>query len=599
MPTDPYEPQWKRYARLKRPSVKHVRVRARKIEGATVRHAHRFIISRWVNLRDVRRHAFGWVVLAGLLVVATGLQLYWVQRAHSSWAPVEGGTYAEGVIGQLDTVNPIYATTQSERSAGQLIFSSLLRYDRQNSLESDLAESWVTSSEGKVYTVRLRDDAYWHDGRKVTAADVAFTLGLIKNPQTRSYLYRTWQDVSVKATGMYELEFTLPSAYAPFPHALTFGVLPKHVLETVSPLRLREHPFNRDPVGSGPFKFRSIQIINPDADRIVLQVDRNDGYYRGPVKLERFQLHTYQDQDALRQGFLSREINAANEVPTTDIRTIKDQLPTTVVSEAPLYNGVYAFFRTDNPKVNDVAVRRALVKATDRSQLRELLSGYVSQLEGPLLPEQVEGIAGLKQAGYDSDAAAAELEKAGWFLKNGVREKDGQRLQLSVVAPRSGDFPDVLGELAKQWRTIGVDVKTQVVQTNTFEQNILTTRAYDVLLYELALGADPDVFAYWHSSQASVRGFNLSNYKSGIADDALLSARGRSEANLRGAKYQGFFEQWLEDAPAVALYRPHLRYLTTDNTASLQNGKPVVDTLNRYHTLDTWTVLRDEQFTTP
>lgn len=599
MPNDPYEPQWKRYARLKRPTVKHVRVRARKIENATVRHAHRFIISRWVNLRDVRRHALGWVVLAGLLVIATGLQLYWVQRAHSSQAAIAGGTYAEGVIGQLDTINPIYASTQSERSSGQLIFSSLLKYDRRNNLESDLAQSWKTSADGKVYTVQLRKDAYWHDGRKVTAEDVAFTLGLIKNPQTRSYLYRTWQDVAVKSTGPYEVQFTLPSSYAPFPHALTFGILPKHVLEKVSPVRLREHPFNRDPIGSGPFRFRSIQIINPDADRVVLQVDRNDGYYQGPVKLERFQLHTYQDQDALRQGFLTREINAANEMPTGDIRTIREQLPSTVVADAPLYNGVYAFFRTDNPKVDDVKVRRALVKATDRAELRKSLAGYVSRLEGPLLPEQTDNVASLKQAAYDPKAAAAELQAAGWVLKNGVREKDGQKLQLSVVAPRSGDFPDVLGEVAKQWRKIGVDVKTQVVQTNTFEQNILTTRAYDVLLYELALGADPDVFAYWHSSQASVRGFNLSNYKSGIADDALLSARSRSEPDLRSAKYEGFFKQWLEDAPAVALYRPHLRYVMTDNTHALADGKPVIDTVNRYHTLQDWSVLMDEQFRTP
>lgn len=599
MPDDPYERQWKKYARIKRPTVKHVRVRARKIEGATVRHAHRFIISRWANLRDVRRHALGWIVLAGLLVVATGLQLYWVQRSHSVHAPATGGTYAEGVIGRLDTINPIYASTQSERSASYLIFSSLLRYDAQNNLESDIATTWKTSADGKVYTVDLRKDAYWHDGKKVTASDVAFTLGLIKNPQTRSYLYRTWQDVQVKQTGEYQLQFTLPSAYAPFPHALTFGILPKHILGKVSSVRLREHSFNRDPIGSGPFKFRSIQIINPDTDRVVLQVERDEGYYRGAVSLERFQLHTYKNHDDLRQGFLSREINAANEVTTSDIHTITEQLPSTIVTDAPLHNGVYAFFRTDNPKVNDTAVRRALVKATDRGQLRKVLAGYASPLEGPLLSDQVKGISSLKQADYDAATAGAELDAAGWVLKNGVREKDGQKLQLSVVAPQSGDFPEMLGELAKQWRKVGVDVQTQLVQTNTFEQNILTSRAYDVLLYELALGADPDVFAYWHSTQASVRGFNLSNYKSGVADDALLSARNRSETDLRAAKYQGFFKQWLEDAPAVALYQPHLRYVTTDNTHAIVPGQSVIDALGRYNKLDQWTVLQDEQFKTP
>lgn len=599
MPSDPNAPQWKKFVRLKRPTVKHVRVRARKIEGATMRHAHRFIISRWTNLRDVRRHALGWVVLAGLLVAATSLQLYWVQHAYSSLQPVSGGTYAEGVIGRIDTINPIYASTQSERSASRLIFSSLFQYDAANNLESDLAETWKQSDDGKVYTVRLRKDAVWHDGKPVTADDVVFTLGLIKNPQTRSYLYRTWQDVKVKSTSKYELEFTLPSAYAPFPHALTFGVLPRHLLNTISPVRLRESSFNRNPVGSGPFVFRTIQIINPDADRVVLQVERNEAYYRGAVKLERFQLHTYKNHDDLRQGFLSREINAANEVTAADIRTISDQLPSTVVTDSPLYNGVYAFFRTDRPILDNVEVRRALVQATDRTLLRKSLSGYASNLEGPLLPEQSSGLSDYKQAAFDPKAAGAALDAAGWVLKGSVREKDGQRLQLSVVAPQSGDFPQMLELISKQWRSIGIDVKTQLVQTSTFEQNILTSRAYDVLLYELALGADPDVFAYWHSSQASVRGFNLSNYKSGIADDALLSARNRNEEALRIAKYQGFFKQWLQDAPAVALYRPHLRYVTTDNTKAVDPAHAVIDTLGRYHTLNQWTVSQGEQFKTP
>lgn len=599
MPEDPSASQWKKFVRIKRPTVKHVRVRARKIEGATTRHAHRFIISRWANLRDVRRHALGWLVLAGLLVVATGLQLFWIQDAYSSRQAVSEGTYAEGVIGRIDTVNPIYASTQSERSASYLIFSSLFRYDGSNHLEGDLGLTWKQADEGKTYTVQMRKDAKWHDGKPVTAHDVEFTLRLIKNPQTRSYLRGTWQNVQVRATSAYELEFKLPSPYAPFPHALTFGVLPKHILETVSPVRLREHPFNREPLGSGPFRFRSIQIINPDADRVVLQVEKNEEYYRGQTKLDRFQLHTYEDHDALRQGFLSREINAANELTSADIRTIKEHAPSTVINDAPIYDGVYAFLKTDSPMLTDVAVRRSLVKATNRSALRKVVDGYASPLEGPLIAQQVNGIEELKQPAFDAAAARSDLEKAGWVLKNGVREKDGTPLVLNVVAPRLGDFPDLLGELAKQWRSVGVDVKTQVVDTDTFEQNIIKPRAYDVLVSEIALGVDPDVFAYWHSSQASVFGLNLSDYRSGVADDALLSARSRSEPELRQAKYLGFVSQWHEDAPAVALFQPHLRYVSTDNTHAIDPSSPVVDTLNRYHRLSQWTVSIDNQFKTP
>lgn len=122
--------------------MKGVRRRARKIEGVTVCHAHRFILSRLTNLNDVRRHAVGWMALASLLVVVTLLQLFWVKDAFVGSYQADGGIYAEGVIGRIDTLNPIFASTQSERSASQLLFSSLLRYDGQNNLASDLASGY-------------------------------------------------------------------------------------------------------------------------------------------------------------------------------------------------------------------------------------------------------------------------------------------------------------------------------------------------------------------------------------------------------------------------------------------------------------------------
>ncbi len=598
---DPTSSQWKRFARLKTPSSKQVRSRARRIENLTIRHAHRFIISRWANLKEVRRHAIGWLLLASLLVVVTLLQLIWIRSNYVAKQPVEGGMYAEGVVGRLDTLNPIYAATQSERSASNLLFSSLLRYDAQNNLESDLAETYTRSDDGKEYTVHMRKDANWHDGKRVTADDVMFTMKLIKNPASRSYMYRTWQDIKVEEIDRYTLKFVLNNPYAPFPHALTFGILPKHILETTAPARMRENTFNRQPVGSGPFVFRNIQSINPATDRAVLSLVRNDSYYRGPVKLERFQLHTFKTHDDLRKGFLSQEINAANDVTARDVMEIKKDSPNGVtVSSAKLNNAAFAFLRMDSPILQDAAVRKALVKATNQREIIKSIGGLASPLYGPLLADQIGGRVDTSQAMFDKAAAEAELDAAGWVRgQNGSRMKDGQPLTLIIVAPKRGDFIEVAETLAKQWQAVGVSVNIQKVDADTLEQNIIKPRAYDVLIYELALGADPDVFAYWHSSQASVRGYNLSNYKSSTVDDALIGARARIEPDLRQAKYLSFYKQWVADAPAVALYQPHLHYIMTDGTMSMARETAVVDDLNRYHQIETWTIQSDEQFKTP
>jgi len=600
MSEDP-SPQWRRFAKLA-PDRKGLKRRARKIESATLKHAHRFIVRRLDNVRDVRRHALGWLVLVALLILATGFQMYWSQSKYTKTIVAAGGTYAEGVVGKLDTLNPLYATTSPERSASRLIFSSLVTYDLQSKVKSDLALTWKTSEDGKIYTVALRKDATWHDGKQVTADDVVFTVNLMKNPLARSQQYfdGTWRGIAVAKVDDHTVTFTLPSPYAPFPHALNFGVLPEHQLKSIPPSRLRESAFNRSPIGSGPFKFRNLQVLSADQGRLVLHMVANQDYYGGTPLLERFQVHTYQNHDELRKGFLTSEVNAATDLTAGDVDTIKTQESDAIDANVQLHNGVYGIFRNDSPFLADVNVRQALVQAVDRPEVFKSLGGQGRLLEGPLVPEHTGAIRGLHQAKFDKKAAEDKLTAAGW-VRTGqdVRVKDGQKLQLTVVSRQDGDYPALLAQLSKYWRAVGVDVHTQLVPARTIEGNVLIPRAYDVLLYELELGADPDVYAYWHSSQARPNARNLANYKSGIADDALSSARARSEPQLRDAKYRAFVDEWLKDAPAIAFYQPTLHYVASENTRTISKNSSIPDAVSRYRAVEYWTVNKTTAFTTP
>lgn len=600
MGDDP-SPQWRRFAKLA-PDRKVLKRRARKIESATLKHAHRFIVRRLDNVRDVRRHALGWLILVGLLIAATGLQMFWSTSKYTESISEAGGTYAEGVVGKLDTLNPLYANTSPERSASRLIFSSLVAYDTHSKLKSDLALTWKPSDDGKVYTIVLRKDAKWHDGAPVTADDVVFTVNLMKNPLARSQQYfdGTWRGISVAKVDDYTLTFTLPSPYAPFPHALNFGILPEHELKDIPPSRLRESGFNRNPIGSGPFMFRNLQILNADQDRLVLHLTANQEYYASPPLLERFQIHTYQDHNELRKGFMTSEVNAAADLTAGDVQAIKAEVNGAKAADAQLHNGVYGIFRNDSPFLADVNVRQALVMAVDRPALLKALGGQGRLLEGPLVPEHTQAIDGLHQAAFNKKAAEDKLTQAGWVRKgDGVRAKDGQKLQLTVVSRQDGDYPAVLEQLSKYWRAVGVDVRTQLVPARTIEGNVLIPRAYDVLLYEIELGADPDVYAYWHSSQARPNARNLANYKSGLSDDALSSARARSETQLRDAKYRTFFSQWLQDAPAIALYQPKLHYVSSEDSRTISPATSIPDAVGRYRAVEYWTVNKTTAFTTP
>ena len=144
------------------------------------------------------------MVVIRLLISVSAFQLIGYQRSYSTYAPTTGGTFAEGVVGPLETMNPIFARTTAEQSASRLIFSGLLSYDSTTHLRGELADSWRAEDEGRRYIVDLKKDVYWHDGKKVTADDVVYTINMIKNPLVRSPLYSSWSQVKVEHSGYYQ-----------------------------------------------------------------------------------------------------------------------------------------------------------------------------------------------------------------------------------------------------------------------------------------------------------------------------------------------------------------------------------------------------------
>lgn len=574
--------------------------RMKRVEGATVKHARRFVFKRWNNVREARQRIALWVLVIGVVIGATGLQFWWYQQSYQTTANAEGGTYAEAVLGPVDTLNPIFAKSSAEESAGALLFSHLVKYDSTGHLNYDLADSIKTSEDHKTYTVSIRTDARWSDGLYVRARDVVFTVGLLQNPATRATL-TGWDNVKVKALDDRTVSFELPGVYAAFPQALrSLPILPEHILRDVEPAQLRENNFSMQPVGSGPFTLRLLQDVDTTNGRKIIHLARSDNYYRGKAQLSRVQLHVYKDVDAIKRALATSEVNAASDLSVVAADTINQSRYT--VDNKPINSGVYAIFNTAKPALQDVKVRQALQLGTDTSAIRSAVSPKLAALYLPFLATQVTGQLPAAPV-YDTTRAAALLADAGWKLDGAVRKKDGQPLTLSVVTTKNPDFEKALDALSKQWRNLGVTVTTTIVDPSDVSQNvaqrILQPRSYDVLLYQFAIGGDPDVYAYWHSSQVSPSGRNLANYKSAIADDALISARSRVEPGLRNAKYLTFARQWLNDVPAIGLYQATVQYVHTAGVHAIQPDQQMVSAIDRYDDVLSWSVGSQTVFRTP
>lgn len=564
--------------------------RMRKVEGATVKHARRFVFRRLDNFREVRRHIAIWILAIGVIVGASGLQLMWYQQSYRTLAFANDGTYAEAVLGPVETLNPIFASTSAEESAGNLLFSRLIAYDKTGHLNYDLADSMTISEDRTTYTFQIRPDARWTDGIYVRARDVVFTVNLLKNPATRSTI-TGWNDVTATVVDDRTVSFKLPAVYAAFPHALNFlPILPEHILRDIEPGAIRENSFSTKPVGSGPFTLRFIQDVDKTNGRKIIHLARNDGYYRGAPKLDRFQLHVYQSGEAIARALTTSEVNAATDLSVSD--TSKINRERYVVERKPINSGVYALFNTTSPALQDKNIRLALQSGTNTAAVREAVGKGTPELYLPFVTGQLSGDIPVAPK-YDKANAERLLDEAGWKLEGNVRKKDGVALKLAVVTTKNNDFEKALDSMAGQWRNLGISVTTSIVDPTDRSQNvvqdILQRRNYDILLYQLTIGGDPDVYAYWHSSQATT-GFNFSNYANSTSDDALLSARSRLEPDLRNAKYLTFARQWLADAPAIGLYQATAQYAYSKSVHALPSDEVLISPADRYAEVLYWSV---------
>ncbi len=582
-------------------SKKHLTKRAKKAEGATVRHARKFIVGRLESIREVRRHIIGWLLLVAVLVAAVGAQLVWFQQSYQTVAAGEGGTYAEATLGPVDTLDPLYASSSAEVSASRLLFSSLYSYDQKGTIHTDLAERMDVNPAGTVYTVKLKPNVKWHDGVTLTAKDVAFTVDLIRQPETRSALRVNWQDVSVKALDDTTVVFTLPAVYAAFSHALTFSVLPEHILGKIAPGAIRENNFSRSPIGTGPFKLRLLQAADTSNQHKIVNMVAFDDYFKGKPRLGRFALHAYDSRERILGALKSGEVNAAADISSGDVSQIS-KVNYRVTSKS-IDNGVYALLNTTQPNLKDKLVRQALQLATNTGAIRQSLKVQVPALTLPFINGQLTGDGIPVAPIFDMKRAGELLDAAGWKMAGTVRKKDNQNLTLRVVTIKDSEYEKVLETISGQWRQLGVEVTTQVIDSSdpaqNFIQGTLQQRQYDVLLYQLAIGADPDVFAYWHSSQIGERGRNLSNYANGAADDALVGARSRLEPDLRNAKYKAFARQWIDDVPAIGLYQSTVQYAQGQGVTSVNDGAVLVSSHDRYADVLYWSVNQQTVYKTP
>ncbi len=494
-----------------------------------------------------------------------------------------GGTFTEATLGKVSSLNPLFASTSSEKTLSKLLFAGLTAADSTGHVSNALASSVRTPDSGKVWLVKLRSNLKWSDGEPLTNADVLFTTALIQNPAVNSSYQSALSRVSVSENAEGEIVFELPSSYADFPTTLDFPILPKHILESVDPATLLESNFSISPVSSGAFSYNATQSIGSSGESVVY-LSANQHYYKGTPRIASFVVHAYASLEDIKSALKSGSVSATAELLPTDAQEVSSRF--IYQKQTAINSGVFLFFNTKTGLFKNKSLRKAVQSGLDIAEIRSLIDDELP-LDYPILKSQLA----LEQWPTlpEHNLSAAKETIASSEVKD-----------ITLVTVQTGYFPNLAEDISEQLTAMGFSVNKQVYAPGQeFMVNVIASRSYDILLYEVDLGLSPDLLVYYHSSQASASGLNLSNYNSSVSDDLILSARETVDENIKKQKYEAFLSRWVDDAPAIGLYQVNMSYFFDKNVKTFSEDNSLVAPTDRFADIKFWSVEKALKNRTP
>ena len=547
-------------------------------------------ISRIKNVHEVRLWVIEWVLLMVVVFLFAIVQIMWYGDSYETEAFVRGGNYSEAVLGEINSMNPLYAATNAEKTLGKLLFANLVAPDASGHNKGELAKTITMDKEGKVWTVALRDKLYWSDGEPITADDIIYTVGLIRDNSAKTTVSADFSRVTTKKINDKTVEFTLPATYVDFIDTLEFPLVPKHILGNISPALVYESEFSKKPVSSGPFVLNAVQKAGATSlNTNTIYLNRNTRYFLPDTKLDTFTLKTYTKRDDIVSAMNSSDVSATAELSEAMSPKLEKNIS---ARESLLNSGAFAFLNTASDVLKNRGLRQAIRQGINLAKIREDIDD-TRLLDYPILENQ-EKLNYPELTKYDRKAAKELIEKSGCqYDKNGkLLDKDGGVVLINIAVQKRDMLMKVANRFADELRALGFEVSVNEYDESKAAADFFTAvvrpRDYDILIYEIDLGVSADPYVYYNSTQISTSGWNFSNYSNSLVDDALLSAHTTTNMSIRKAKYEYFLKAWMADVPAIGLYRSSLKYYYDEKVSIYSEDLHMTDVLDRFNDVRYW-----------
>jgi peptide/nickel transport system substrate-binding protein len=542
---------------------------------------------------------------------------------------VEGILVPQSSINTVEifNVDPLLTSSRSEsvieirRNLAFLIFSSLFKENINGSMDNDLVESFIFK-EGKDLSIKLKNNAYWHDGAQVTAHDVVFTLNLIKAIGQNGFYYGAVNggEIDYKAANDFEVSISLSGTSGARPnvaylHELTFPILPMRSLEGYSQAQINTlptTPFGQAPIGSGKLKYKTNL-----GSEVVLE--KNSGYYGKPVSFDSYTYRFYKNYDDIVRDFTLKNVDVFTRKDMVTEDELHNNLTAAGTNSTPtvLKNRRYVLYfnleskdPNGSPFLRSLSLRDGLLHVVDRESLLKSVYNYGRLIYGPIdqtswafLPEvQTEQALNIQDF-------VKRVESQG-YVKNGeYYEKNGTQLSITLTYLSGETRNNVALSLQSNLKAAGINLKLKVIGATDEDQNRTTTiakqsgtstgidqfndivnnRSFEMLLTTVNHYQDPDVFTEWHSTMNVPPKLNLSGLNSKIVDNSLVEGRIEPDVEKRKAQYARFQRTFIQEVPAVYIMNPSVM---TYISGRIQNAnlQEINDIPYKYQSISEWVI---------
>jgi len=454
-------------------------------------------------------------------------------------------------IGDASFLNPILSQDSASSDINGFVFNGLIKYDRDlQKLVGDLAESWkVEGGPEPRITFFLRKGVLWHDGKEFTSDDVKFTYDKIMDEKTNTVRRSSYELVKkAEVLDPYTFQVTYKQPFSPGLESWGMGIIPKHLLENVD---INTTPFNRKPIGTGPFRF--VEWVSDE--KIV--VDANPQYFEGRPGLDRIVYRIIPEAALNEMEVMTQGVDYSGIFPHEYRRM--NQVPFLKVYSQPSLGYTYIGYNLKNPLFQDRRVRQAFTYAIHREAIVQyVLYGLGTVATGPFPNHLWYCNPHVKPIPYDPEKARKLLAEAGWKDTDGdgILDKDGKPFRFNLITNSGNDTRRDVGVLAqRQLREIGIDVKLELYEWSVFLKDFINAKHFDACILGWSLSVDPDAYEIWHSSQIE-KGFNFISYRNSEVDQLWDEGRREYDVEKRKKIYWRIHELIAEDQPYTFLFAP-------------------------------------------